>query len=201
VAVLFAGTFGRLDTATLLWISTPIVMLAFAEAGYLAREKDCVEQANQGMGDGPVGEAKSLPTRIGLSGFFSALGAFSVWPFYLVLWGIFAASAINIPRQMTKNQVAVTMTPASPTILGAPNAASGMNHFPVAAQRPQYGVTNLPATYPAYPAIPLHTPATGYPRPATPVNFGPRPLVRPSITPPSAVPSTASATPGASPTR
>jgi hypothetical protein len=197
VAILLAGAFGRLDTPSLLWVSAPIVVLGLAEAGYAAMERTYLEQTKRGT-TAELPGSQQLPPPVGLGGFLSALGTFSVWPFYLLLWGIFVAGAINLPRHLPKDQV-TTVVPAPPKIPSATNVPSGMNHFPAMPQRPQNGPANLPATYPAYPTIPLHTPATGYPRPATPVNFGPRPLVRPPITPPSPVPTPGSAPAATSP--
>jgi ABC-type transport system involved in cytochrome c biogenesis permease component len=89
VAILLAGAFGRLDTPSLLWVSAPIVVLGLAEAGYAAMERTYLEQAKRGTTDDLPDGQQLPPTSVGLGGFLSALGTFSVWPFYLLLWGIF----------------------------------------------------------------------------------------------------------------
>jgi len=195
IAIFVAGALARLNTMTLLWAAAPLVLLAFAEAGYAARQEYLAEQANAGKAADQSKVLPSPPAMAGLRGFASALGSLSIWPFYLALWGVFVAGAFNLPRSAA---LGASSAEASATVVGAAQpAVSGVNNglpgYPPGVV-PRYP-NGAPYTgpLPGYPGVAARTPGPGFPRPATPVNFGPRPPVRPAFTPaalPPAAPST-----------
>ncbi len=184
VGVLAVGALGRFSTVALVWVAAPLVLLGLAEAGYAARQGQCAELLKTGKRDEPM---VLLPAESGLNAvrrMVLAVLSLSIWPFYLALWGVVAAGAVNLPKHATPSSVPsiaevgpVIRGPGQSNLPGAYN--SGPGYPPGTAQRfPNVGPYNGPV--PGNPGLPPRTPGPGFPRPVTPVNFGPKLLNRPA---------------------
>ena len=177
VAVLVFGALGRLSTANLLWMAAPLVLLGFAEAGYAARETYGEQLLKNGKNNEqlvvlPKESALATSRRTAVS-----LCSLSVWPFYLALWGVIAASAYNLPRTATSMPALTGATAAhatQPGIPGGPTNYAPSGYPQAMMQRPPNGMPNA-GPYMGYPGTAPRTPGPAFPRPVGPTNFNSAP--------------------------
>jgi hypothetical protein len=159
VVLLLVGVLGRLPVASALWAAAPLLMLAFADAAYVAERRRAGSENGTSNQRNPGNKSEAAVAVIVRT--ILALFSLSVGPFYLGLFGIIVGAALSLPAPI----------PAVPATIANPSA-----------QQPpllQAGPQRLPNGPVGQPPI---TPAG--PRPVTPVNFGARPFPRPMLTPP-----------------
>ena len=189
IAVLLAGSFGRLDTAVLLWAAAPLVLLGLSEAGYAARQS-YLRQATREVSENASAEPPPPSTMSTLWHYASAVGSLSIWPFYLALFGLVVAAAFNMPvRPVTPLTVSVANLPGN-----LPGTMSNQPYGPMTTgpMLPQYFPQRPPNV--ARTPFPPHAPFTPWPG-NTP--SGSLPPVAPGARPgfPQQAPSTPVATP------
>jgi hypothetical protein len=155
IAILFVGMLGRFDTAAILWISAPLLLLGLTDAGYATLADQLLESLKAGKGSDESFIYQDQSALIQLRRFAGALCSISVWPFYLTLWGIVVGAAFELPKHY------VTL---------ANDAGASRTVLPGYPQ----GVTQrLPNT--PFPSGPLRTPWPPFMRPGMTPNFGAKP--------------------------
>jgi hypothetical protein len=204
ITVLAVWIFGHFSTQGILWMATPMVLLGLTEAGYAGQQRHYEELLKDGKTDERsallVSESVLASSRRTVEAILSP----SIWPFYLALWGTLIGGALNLaphatfpPMAPIANAAPATggpKQPVSPGVYsGGPGYPPGMGQRPDAT--PHFG------PIPANSDMPLRTPGLGFPRPVTPVNFGPKLPVRPLGPPPTVYYGKPAPVPGTSPVR
>lgn len=160
-ALLFA--IGRPTGPSLLWASTPVVVLAFMDACYLAQARRIVKFASRSDTSDEHSSADFAQFRLSGGDFAEAfkslasLFSFNVWPFYLVLAGLIAGLSGTVLNSKSK---AVQIAPE--LMLQAPPVPSQSRPYstPFTSSPPNSAARPLPpaqTNLPVRPASPFPT--------------------------------------------
>jgi hypothetical protein len=204
VAILLVGTIEKVGVGKgYLWMAAPLLLLGFAEAGYAGEQRRCIDLLKKGNGADDL--SALVPESAGASvvRFGFAVLSPSIWPFYLVLFGLVAFGGEEIAR--ANREVASQAIHALNANVAAPGyiqTSNGPVILPSIPQRPGNGAfpANRPPLNPALqrvtPPVFATPPHMNIPvRSSTPPHAAP--VTPPPVSSQSVNPAPASPVPGA----
>lgn len=183
MAILGLGVVQKVaEVKCFLWLATPILLLGFAEAGLVAEQRRCWELLKK-HGDVSVPPAEGVGACLLRYGF--AVISFSIWPFYLTLFGLIWLGSGEIAKanREAKQEEAAASASASTTPALPPYYQPG--RMPLPPNRPANGSMPLNQQQPAQrftpPAFPTPPRVTVPNRP--PVTPAKSPIFFPPVSP------------------